>query len=84
MTPMILWMFVLVGAVALDLPRALMGPHSTDRAVSVDVLTTAGSGFLVIWAALRGNALLLDVSLVYTVLAFISVMAVARYLERGV
>jgi len=84
MSMITLWYIILALGISLSIIRALLGPTAPDRAASVDIMTTAASGLLIIIALARNNALLLDVSLVYSILSFIAVIAVARYLEKGV
>lgn len=72
---------MLGGALALGLLRLALGPQSPDRIVAADtlsVITTAGLAGL---AALLGSPLYLDVALIYGVLAFVAVVAIARAIE---
>jgi len=84
MTPNLLEIlaFVLIGlALLLGLIRLLLGPGAADRIVAADtlsVITTAGIAGL---AALLANRLYLDVALIYGVLAFVAVVALARTIE---
>lgn len=72
----------LIGAsLLLGLLRLLLGPGSPDRIVAADtlaVITTAGLTGL---AAMLDSPLYLDVALVYGVLAFVGVVAIARAIE---
>lgn len=74
--------FVLLGAaLVLGLTRFLLGPKAPDRVVAADtlsVITTAGIAGL---AVVLGNALYLDIALIYGVLAFVAVVAIARAIE---
>jgi len=63
--------------------RMAMGPTAPDRAVAVDTITTTVSAFLVLLAYLFNRYVYLDVSLVYSLLAFVGLVALARYFERG-
>lgn len=68
-------------ALLLGLVRLLLGPKAPDRIVASDtssVITTAAIAGL---AAGFGNELYLDVALVYGVLAFVAVVALARAIE---
>jgi multicomponent Na+:H+ antiporter subunit F len=84
MTPTLLELIALGmmgAALLLSLVRLFLGPHSGDRVIAADtmsVITTAG---IVGVAALFGSALYLDVALIYGVLAFIAVVAIARAIE---
>ena len=74
--------FTLMGAgLLLGLIRLLIGPKAPDRIVAADtlsVITTAGIAGLGI---VLGNVLYLDIALVYGVLAFVAVVALARTIE---
>jgi multisubunit Na+/H+ antiporter MnhF subunit len=74
--------FAMVGlALLLGLLRLVLGPQSPDRVVAADtlsVITTAGLAGL---AAMLESPLYLDVALIYGVLAFVAVVAIARAIE---
>jgi multicomponent Na+:H+ antiporter subunit F len=63
--------------------RFLLGPTASDRVVATDILTTMTTIILVLIALLSGRSIYLDVALVYAVLSFIAVVAIARYMEGG-
>ncbi|MEJ2627365.1 MAG: monovalent cation/H+ antiporter complex subunit F [bacterium] len=64
--------------------RMLLGPTASDRAVAVDTITTTVVAFLVLLGLGFDRYVYLDVSLVYSLLAFLGLVALARYLERGI
>ncbi|MFZ5483039.1 MAG: monovalent cation/H+ antiporter complex subunit F [Pseudomonadota bacterium] len=70
-------------AFLLALWRFLKGPTLADRVVAFDVLTIISVSGIVLVAFLEGRGLYLDVALIYALLSFLGVIAVARYLERG-
>ena len=70
-------------AFLLALWRFLAGPTAADRVVAFDVMSIIGITFIVILALLEGRGIYLDAALVYALLSFLGVIAVARYLERG-
>jgi multicomponent Na+:H+ antiporter subunit F len=70
-------------AFLLALWRFLAGPTAADRVVAFDVMTIIGIAFIVILALLEGRGIYLDAALVYALLSFLGVIAIARYLERG-
>lgn len=75
----------IIGAgVALCLLRLLKGPTASDRAVAADTACTVTTALLVVLALLFKRSVYLDVALVYAVLTFIGLVAVARYLEEGI
>lgn len=64
--------------------RMLVGPTASDRAVAVDTITTTVVAFLVLSGLVFNRYIYLDVSLVYSLLAFVGLVALARFLERGI
>jgi len=64
--------------------RMLKGPTTSDRAVAVDTLTTTVVALLVLLGFVFKRYVYLDVALVYGVLSFVGLIAIARYLERGI
>ena len=75
---------VLVGGAFLcALWRFFTGPAAPDRVVAFDVLTIVSVTGIVLAALAAGRGIYLDVALVYALLSFLGVIAVARYLERG-
>ena len=80
---MVFFSFVAAG-IALCLVRAAKGPTSSDRIVGIDAMVTISIALMVLLGRFFERYIYLDVSLVYAVLAFIGVLAVARYLEKGV
>ena len=54
-----------------------------DRVVAVDMLTVVSISLIALYAHVAGRSIYLDVALVYGVLSFLAVLAIARYLERG-
>ncbi|MFO7891052.1 MAG: monovalent cation/H+ antiporter complex subunit F [bacterium] len=67
-----------------SLIRMLLGPTASDRAVAVDTITTTVVAFLVLLGFAFNRYVYLDVSLVYSLLAFVGLVALARFLERGI
>ncbi|MFB1487065.1 MULTISPECIES: monovalent cation/H+ antiporter complex subunit F [unclassified Thiocapsa] len=75
---------VLLGAALLiTLLRLVLGPTAPDRVVAADTLTVITSIAIVGLALLFANPLYLDVALVFGVLAFVGVVAIARAIEGG-
>jgi multicomponent Na+:H+ antiporter subunit F len=63
--------------------RLILGRTVVDRVVAVDMLTVVSISLIALYAHVAGRFIYLDVALVYGVLSFLGVLAVARYLERG-
>jgi multicomponent Na+:H+ antiporter subunit F len=82
---MILLIFfgVITLAVILALIRATRGPTSPDRVIAVDIMVTITVALMVLLALFFRRCIYLDVALIYAVLSFVGVIAIARYLDRG-
>lgn len=70
-------------AILFALYRFLKGPTPADRVVAFDTLTLMTVTLIVIIALAEGRGIYLDVAVIYALLSFLGVIAVARYLERG-
>ena len=68
----------------LCLLRLLKGPTASDRAVAVDTMTTTVVALLVLLGFVFSRYVYLDVALVYSLLAFVGLVAIARFLEKGI
>ena len=75
---------IIILATFLSLIRAVIGPTASDRMVAVDIMTTITTVVLVILSLIFKRRIYLDVALVYAVLAYITTLVVARYLEKGI
>jgi multicomponent Na+:H+ antiporter subunit F len=74
--------FIFIG-VALGVVRLIFGQTIVDRVAAVDLLTVISISLIALYAHVGGRAIYLDVALVYGVLSFLAVLAIARYLEQG-
>lgn len=70
--------------VFLSFLRMLKGPTASDRAVAVDTITTTVVALMVVLAFVFKRYVYLDVALVYSLLSFVGLIAIARFLERGI
>lgn len=69
--------------VAFGVARVILGQTTVDRVAAIDMLTVVSISMIALYAHVAGRSIYLDVALVYGVLSFLAVVAVARYLERG-
>jgi len=76
-----IWLAVLAIAVLLIVVRFIKGPILQDRVISLDMFTTVTTGLLVLLAHKAGSSILLDISLVYAILSFASVLVISRFLD---
>lgn len=74
---------MIAAAILLSLFRLAIGPTVIDRVVALDVLTIVAIVMIVAFAYLSGRSVYIDVALTYGLLSFMSVLAVARYIEKG-
>jgi len=70
--------------IVLGVLRLILGRTVVDRVVAVDMLTVISISLIALYAHVAGRFIYLDVALVYGILSFLAVLAVARYLERGI
>ena len=70
-------------AIILAVFRMLKGPNGADRVVALDVMTIISISLIVYIASIAQRIIYLDVAMVYALISFIGVVAIARYLERG-
>lgn len=75
---------LIAAAVVCSLVRLAFGPTLVDRIVALDVLTIIAIVLIVIFAHISGRSAYVDVALTYGLLSFMSVLAAARFVERGI
>ncbi len=76
---------IIIGAgIILCILRMLKGPTASDRAIAVDTVTTIVVALLVLVGFFFKRYVYLDVSLVYSVISFVGLVAIARFLEEGI
>jgi multicomponent Na+:H+ antiporter subunit F len=83
-TLILVYLAVICTGILLCLLRMLKGPTASDRAVAVDTITTTVVALLVFLGFVFKRYVYLDVALVYSLLAFLGLVAFARYLEKGI
>jgi multicomponent Na+:H+ antiporter subunit F len=74
---------IIMVAIGLGIFRLVRGPTVVDRVIALDLLTLITIALIVMIALVTSRFIYVDVALVYGLLSFLSVLAVARYLERG-
>ena len=74
---------LILGAILLAGTRLVLGPTLIDSIVAIDVLTIVSISLMVLYAHVSGRFIYIDVALVYGLLSFLAVLAVARFLEKG-
>jgi multicomponent Na+:H+ antiporter subunit F len=79
------WIYIVVVSVGVifSVVRMVIGPDVTNRVIGLDVLTTITIALFVFFAMIFNRYIYIDVALVYGLLAFIGVLVIARFIERG-
>ncbi len=79
------WIYIVIVAIGaiLSVVRMIKGPDVTDRVIALDVFTTITVALFVFFAMVFDRYIYIDVALVYGLLAFIGVLVIARFIERG-
>ena len=75
--------FLIFFSIVFSVLRLILGRTVVDRVVAIDTLTVISLSLLALYAHLSGRFVYLDVALVYGLLSFLAVLALARFLERG-
>ncbi len=75
---------IMMISLVLAMVRLLLGPTAADRAVALDAMTIIALSLIGWIAFMSGRVIYLDVALVYGLISFVGVVAIARYVERGV
>jgi multicomponent Na+:H+ antiporter subunit F len=75
-------LLVLAVAALLVFVRLIKGPSLPDRVVAMDLLGTLTVSILVVGAAAAGERAFLDAAIIIALIAFVSNIAYARFIER--
>ena len=78
-TAMLIFFSIVFGII-----RLVIGPDTVDRVVAIDLLTIVTIALIALLAHQAERYIYLDVALVSGLLSFLGVLAVARYLEKGI
>jgi len=71
-------------AMFLTFVRMIKGPTSADRVVAMDVMTIISISLIIYLAATFQRVIYIDIAMVYGLISFVGIVAIARYLERGI
>jgi len=70
--------YCLLGVTVLSLVRVVIGPEPEDRMIGLNLIASQVLAILVLAALRLDQAIFLDVALVYAILGFIGILAIAR------
>lgn len=74
--------FIFTGISVSSMVRVIIGPTSEDRMIGLNLVSAQVTAILVLIAVEFNRSIYLDVDLVYAILGFIGMLAIARYLGR--
>ena len=75
---------IALAGIVLSFVRLILGPTVADRAVALDGMTIISISLIVFIAYYLNRVIYLDVAIVYGLISFVGIVAIARYLERGI
>lgn len=74
---------IIVGiAILLSFMRVVLGPKTPDRVVGLDTVNQMVIGLMIILGVVFGEAIYIDVGIVYALLSFIGTLYISNYLEE--
>ncbi len=76
--------FLLIISMVLCLVRMILGPSAADRMVAIDLLGLLVALLMISHAIRTADEAVLDIVLVFSIIAFFGTVALARYLQREV
>ncbi len=79
----IFFALVLLPAIGVGMIRILRGPTAADRMMTAQLFGTCGVAILLLLSAGMGNPVLLDIALVFSLLAALATMTFIRRTWRG-
>ncbi len=75
---------IALAAILLTFVRMIKGPTAADRVVALDAMTIISISLIIFLAATLQRVIYIDIAMVYGLISFVGVVAIARYLERGI
>ena len=75
---------IALAAVVISFFRLILGPSVADRAVALDGMTIISISIITAAAFFLGRIIYIDVALVYALISFLGIIAIARFIERGI
>jgi multicomponent Na+:H+ antiporter subunit F len=69
-------------ALLMAVVRMVRGPSLPDRIVALDMISYLAIGFIALTTLVSGQSVFLDVALALALIAFLAVVAFARYVEQ--
>jgi len=73
---------ILTLSVILSFIRLYKGPDVADRVIALDLIITTGIGVIAAYSIRAGQALFLEVAMIFALIAFLGTIAFSFYLTR--
>jgi multisubunit Na+/H+ antiporter MnhF subunit len=80
---LLLLLLILATSLVLVVWRLMRGPGVADRALAFELILLHIAGMVALYAVVAGVRAMIDVVLIVAVAGFVSMVAVARYMEEG-
>ncbi|MBF0266263.1 MAG: cation:proton antiporter [Gammaproteobacteria bacterium] len=77
----IISLILICAAALMALYRIVFGPENADRIISADALSLISTILLVLLAMVFDSSLYIDIALIYAVLSFVGIIAIAKVIE---
>lgn len=75
-----IFIFIISIGMVLCIIRMVKGPTAADRAIAMDTATTVSVALLVLLGFVFNRYVYLDVALIYSIVSFVGLIAIARFL----
>jgi len=75
--------YALAAITVLSAVRVVIGPTPEDRLIGLNLVASQVLAILVLLALRQKQAVYLDVALVYAILGYIGILAIARHVDKG-
>jgi multicomponent Na+:H+ antiporter subunit F len=75
---------ILVISAILVLIRLFKGPQVVDRVIALDLIITIGIALITVYSIQSEEALLLDVAMIFALIAFLGTIAFSFYLDKQI
>ncbi len=76
-------MIMIISAMAATLYRLIKGPTSWDRLLALNLLAIKTIMFITAYAVYANEPLLMDVSITYAIIGFLSVTLLSKFIIKG-
>lgn len=75
---------ILAISVILVMIRLFKGPQVVDRVIALDLIITIGIALITVFSIRSGQAVLLDVAMIFALIAFLGTIAFSFYLDKQI